>query len=200
MEQTFCSINDLLQAATKIAAYPPDADPDVEMRAKLAVELATLISFVDDHPPLAPLFPKTRELQKALFEVQRGRHVSWLEPKKAGRPPVALENQHLRGHYAAVAHFLMDHGERTETDAVNLVAGHGKVARLMPKSQAPNRELVRDWRQAALANGGRDHPELRAGFDHQLAWMKFQWWSDPGKPVAKAKQWLKVIDSCSEKS
>jgi hypothetical protein len=201
----FIGRNVWLRAELKrLSEIPVGTDePDAATRIKFASQLAVVVNFIDSDPWLEPLIDPLREGLAALREVQRGRHVPWLEPaRKPGAPPVAIENAHLRGRYAAVADFIMDRGGMTETQAVSFVGRHGKVERLMPPKppSAPNREVVRDWRQAALANAGRDHQELRAGFDHLRAWMELQWRRDPGNPVAKAKQWLKVIDRCPVKS
>jgi hypothetical protein len=181
----------LRQALENIAAHPPDEDPDVELRVKTALEIAAWVTFIDGDPDLKPLMPKTHELQEALFEVQRGRHVSWLEPKKkSGWAPRSVSVAQLRGRYAAIMNWLMDPGGWTETQAGNFVARHGAVERLMSQARsrkAKDIEIVRDWRQQAIANSDR---ELRAGFDHQRSKMGLE-----GVSITdEAKVWLAALN------
>jgi hypothetical protein len=136
-EETFFSINGLRHALTIIASYTPDEDPDVEARAKAALLIAAVLELFRNYPAIEKLLSPLVELHIALQDVQNGRLVSWLTPKKKpSAPPTALEIQSLRGRCAAIMDFLKLVGEQPEREAAIFVANRFSIELLMSSKRS----------------------------------------------------------------
>jgi hypothetical protein len=164
-------------------------------------QLLAFIEFAEGDPECRDLISESRELQRALLNISKGRSVDWLTPQpRSGPPPLEAKTANLRGRYAAVMQYLMGTTDLTEKDAANFVVRKGGLRRELSNratkraNSAPDWKIICNWRQRAIGPPDPSRHAEQSGFNAMLALIKSK--TAPGaEPQAVAREMLRALNA-----
>lgn len=168
-----------------------DGEEDWQKRMLAHQSLSAIIGLMDRLNMPAGLDRGFTRLHEALWEIDRGNKVQWLESAQGGRPPISGRAVLLRARVAAVMEYLMKNETKREaaakfvfrTLAPSVAAGLG----------AKGWGSIAGWRDALTGSVEPERHEEVEGFQKTLAQLTAQ----PGAVQQRAKIMLQAISKAT---